>query len=203
MAIAIEQNYSKDEILDMYLNSVYFGENAFGIEDAARVYFNKSPKDLDLAESAMLVGVLPAPSAYSPISGAMEYAKKRQNTVLTRMVNNGYITEEQKTAAYNQEITYGKGATEENKTAPHFVEMVINELSEKYGYEKVMRSGYRVKTTLDLDAQTKLEDSVANGMAHISAMGGSNASGVILDPKTGEIRALVGSADWNNDKWGR
>ena len=203
MAIAIEQNYSKDEILDMYLNSVYFGENAFGIEDAARVYFNKSPKDLDLAESAMLVGVLPAPSAYSPISGAMEYAKKRQNTVLTRMVNNGYITEEQKAAAYNQEITYGKGATEENKTAPHFVEMVINELSEKYGYEKVMRSGYRVKTTLDLDAQTKLEDSVANGMAHINAMGGSNASGVILDPKTGEIRALVGSADWNNDKWGR
>lgn len=203
MAIAIEQNYSKDEILDMYLNSVYFGENAFGIEDAARVYFNKSPKDLDLAESAMLVGVLPAPSAYSPISGAMEYAKKRQNTVLTRMVNNGYITEEQKTAAYNQEITYGKGATEENKTAPHFVEMVINELSEKYGYEKVMRSGYRVKTTLDLDAQTKLEDSVANGMAHINAMGGTNASGVILDPKTGEIRALVGSADWNNDKWGK
>ena len=203
MAIAVEQNYTKDEILDMYLNSVYYGENAFGIEDAARAYFNKSPKDLDLAESAMLIGVLPAPSAYSPISGTMDYAKKRQNTVLTRMVNNGYITEEQKTAAYNQELTYGVGATEENKTAPHFVEMVINELSKKYGYEKVMRSGYRVKTTLDLDAQTKLEESVANGIAHINAMGGSNASGIVLDPKTGEVRALVGSADWNNDKWGK
>lgn len=203
MAIAVEQNYSKDQILDMYLNSVYFGENAFGIEDAAKTYFNKAPKDLDLAESAMLVGLLPAPSTYSPISGVKAYAKERQATVLTRMVNNGSITAEQKTAALAQELQYGQGATMTNTTAPHFVEMVINQLSEKYGYETVMRSGYQVTTTLDSDAQQILQDSVVAGMAHINAMGGSNSSAIVIDPATGEVRALVGSADYNNDKWGK
>ncbi len=203
MAIAVEQNYSKDQILDMYLNSVYFGENAFGVEDAAKAYFNTTPDKLNAAQSAMLVGVLPAPSAYSPISGNKEYAKERQTTVLTRMVRAGYITEQQKTDALNEELAYGEGASTANTLAPHFVEMVINQLSKKYGYETVMRSGYQVKTTLDLDAQQKLQDSVTAGMAHINAMGGSNASGIVIDPTTGEIRALVGSADYTNDKWGK
>lgn len=203
MSIAVEQNYSKDEILTMYLNSVYYGENAFGIEEAAKAYFNKTPKELGLAESAMLVGLLPAPSAYSPISGNATYAKQRQTTVLTRMVTNGYITEEQKTAALAEELHYGAGAGSENTIAPHFAEMVITELSKKYGYEKVMRSGYRVKTTLDLTVQQSLVDSIAAGMAHVNAMGGSNASGIVIDPATGEIRGYVGSADYNNDQWGK
>ena len=203
MSVAVEQNYSKDEILDMYLNSVYFGENAFGIEDAAKVYFNKAPKDLTLAESAMLVGVLPAPSAYSPISGSMEYAKQRQATVLSRMVTNGYITEEQKQAAIATELAYASSGDSETSVAPHFAEMVINQLSKKYGYEKVMRSGYRVTTTLDIKAQTALNDSIAAGMSHVNAMGGSNASGIVIDPKTGEIRAYLGSADYNNEDWGK
>ena len=203
MSIAVEQNYSKDEILTMYLNSVYYGENAFGIEEAAKAYFNKTPKDLDLAESAMLVGLLPAPSAYSPISGNATYAKQRQTTVLTRMVTNGYITEEQKTAALAKELSYGAGASSENTVAPHFAEMVITELSKKYGYEKVVRSGYRVKTTLDLTVQKSLSDSVDAGMAHVNTMGGSNASGIVIDPATGEIRGYLGSADYNNDQWGK
>lgn len=203
MAIAVEQNYSKDQILEMYLNSVYYGENSFGIEDAARVYFGKSPKDLTLAESAMLIGLLPAPSAYSPISGNPEYAKQRQTTVLTRMVTNGYITEAQKTAALAEELHYASTANSQNTTALHFAEMILNELSKKYGYETVMRSGYQVRTTLDITAQKALEESVAAGMAHINAMGGSNASGVVIDPATGEIRALVGSADYNNEQWGK
>lgn len=203
MSIAIEQNYSKDEILTMYLNSVYYGENAFGIDEAARAYYNKSPKDLDLAESAQLIGVLPAPSAYSPISGNKEYAKQRQTTVLTRMVNNGFITEEQKTAALAEQIAYAGGAKDEKSIAPHFVEMVINELSKKYGYETVMRSGFQVRTTLDANAQNILNDSVANQMAYINRNGGSNASAVVIDPTTGGIRALVGSADYNNEQWGK
>lgn len=203
MAMAVEQNYTKDEILDMYLNSVYFGENAFGIEDAARAYFNTTPDKLNVAQSAMLVGVLPAPSAYSPISGNPQYAKERQTTVLTRMVKAGFISEADKNAALAEQLAYGEGATNANTTAPHFAEMVMNQLSEKYGYETVVRSGYQVKTTLDLDVQNALQESVANGMTHINAMGGSNASAMVLDPKTGEIRGLVGSADWNNDKWGK
>lgn len=203
MSIAVEQNYTKDQILDMYLNSVYYGENAFGIEDAAKVYFGKVPKDLTLAESAMLVGVLPAPSAYSPISGNPEYAKQRQTTVLKRMVTNGYITEAQKDEALAIELQYASTADSQNSIAPHFAEMVINELSKKYGYETVMRSGYQVKTTLDVSAQQALVDSVAAGITHVNAMGGSNASGLVVDPASGEIRALVGSADYNNDKWGK
>lgn len=203
MSIAVEQNYSKDEILEMYLNSVYYGENAFGIEEAARIYFGKTSKELDLAQSAMLVGLLPAPSAYSPISGNAEYAKQRQTTVLSRMVTNGYITEAQKESALAEVLTYETSADAQNSIAPHFAEMVINELSEKYGYEKVMRSGYRVKTTLDVTAQQALIDSVASGIAHVNAMGGSNASGIVLDPATGEIRALLGSADYNNETWGK
>lgn len=203
MAVAVEQNYSKDQILEMYLNSVYYGENAFGVDDAARAYFDKSPKDLTLAESAMLVGLLPAPSAYSPISGNKDYALQRQKTVLSRMVTTGFITEQQKTAALAEQLTYGKGASDTNTVAPHFVTMVINQLSKKYGYETVMRSGYQVKTSLDLDAQKALQDNVAAAMPYIKNMDGSNASGVVLDPKTGEVRALVGSADYANEKWGK
>lgn len=203
MAIAVEQNYSKDQILDMYLNSVYFGENAFGIEDAAKAYFKKTPDQLNVAESAMLVGLLPAPSAYSPISGNKDYAKQRQTTVLTRMVNNGFITEDEKKVALAEELQYGTGAQNANAKAPHFVEMVINQLSKKYGYETVMRSGYQVKTSLDITAQDALEASVAAGMPHINANGGSNASGIVVDPTNGEVRALVGSADYNNEKWGK
>jgi len=203
VAIAIEQNYTKDQILAMYLNSVYYGENAFGIDEAAKAYFNKSPKDLTLAESSMLVGLLPAPSAYSPISGNVEYAKQRQKTVLSRMVTVGYIKEADKTAAMAEQLVYGQGASKVDSIAPHFAEMVITDLSKKFGYENVMRSGYQVKTSLDINAQTILNESVANGMSHIAAMGGSNASGVIIDPKTGEIRALVGSADYENKEWGK
>lgn len=203
MSIAVEQHYSKDQILDMYLNSVFFGENAFGIEDAAKLYFGKAPKDLDLAESAMLVGVLPAPNAYSPISGNATYAKERQTTVLSRMVTNGYITEAQKTAALAEPLTYASTPQSINSVAPHFAQMVIDELSQKYGYETVMRSGYQVKTTLDLTAQQDLVNSVNAGMTHINAMGGSNASGIVIDPTTGDIRALVGSADYNNTSWGK
>ena len=203
MSIAVEQNYTKDQILDMYLNSVFYGENAFGVEEAAKVYFNKTPAELTLAESAMLVGVLPAPSAYSPISGNPDYAKQRQTTVLSRMVTNGFITEQEKQAALAEELHYGEGAKAQNSVAPHYVEMVINELSKKYGYETVMRSGYRVQTTLDVKAQQALTDSVSAGITHINAMGGSNASGIVIDPTDGGIRALVGSADYNNEQWGK
>lgn len=203
MAVAVEQHYTKDQILDMYLNSVFFGENAFGIEDAAKLYFNEAPKDLDLAQSAMLVGILPAPNAYSPISGNATYAKERQSYVLGRMVLDGYITKAQEDTASAEVLTYASDPQSVNSIAPHFAEMVINQLSKKYGYETVMRSGYQVKTTLDLKAQQALVDSVSAGMKYINAEGGTNASGIVIDPTDGGIRALVGSADYNNPDWGK
>lgn len=202
IAVAIEQQYNKDQILEMYLNSVFYGENSFGIEDAAKSYFGKAPKDLNLAESSMLIGVLPAPSVYSPISGNPEFAKERQTTVLTRMVNNGYITESEKQAALAQPLAY---ATQQNSIgpAPHFAQMVLEELYEEYGEEAVIRSGYQVKTTLDLKLQNQLAANIGKHMPTIQRNGGSNAAGVAIDPTTGEIRALVGSADWNNAEWGK
>lgn len=203
IALAIEQQYTKDQILEMYLNSVYYGENAFGIEDAAKTYFNKTPKDLSLAESAMLIGVLPAPSAYSPITGNPEYAKERQTTVLTRMVNNGYITDAEKQAALAVQLAYAPSEAGNAGVAPHFAQMVLQELYAKYSEETVTRAGYQVKTTLDKTLQQQLAANINNHIKYIQRNGGSNAAGVAIDPESGELRALVGSADWNNVEWGK
>ena len=203
VAMAIEQKYSKNDILDLYLNSVYYGEGAFGIGQAAKVYFGKSAADLDLAESAMLIGVLPAPSAYSPISGNAEYAKERQATVLSRMVDNGVITQAEADNAKAEALTYAAPSKGLNNTAPHFAEMVLKELYDKYGEERVTRSGFRVTTTLDMSLQKSANDAVTKQMSFIQKNGGSNASVVAIDPTTGEIRALVGSADYNNTDFGK
>ena len=203
ISIAIEQRYSKDQILDMYLNSVFFGGTTFGIEEASKVYFNKAPKDLDLAQSAMLVGILPAPNTYSPTLGNPTYAKERQTTVLSRMVTNGYISEVQKQAALGEQLVYAPPQNTNDGEAPHFAQMVLKQLYDKYGEEQVIRSGYQVKTTLDLGLQRKLTANIDSHMAYIRRNGGTNASGVAIDPSSGEIRALVGSADWNNPDWGK
>ena len=203
VSVAIERQYSKDEILEMYLNSVYFGEDAFGVEDAARAYFNKTPKELNLAESAMLIGLLPAPTAYSPISGSLTYATQRQNTVLTRMVTNGYISNDQKRAATSQVLSYAQPKSIDDTIAPHFVQMTLEQLYQKYGEEKVTRSGYQVRTTLDMTLQKSMTESVSRHMPYVQANGGSNAGAVAIDPESGEVRALVGSAEWNNPTWGR
>ena len=174
IAIAIERTYSKDEILEMYLNSVYYGENSFGIHDAAKTYFNKTPAELNLAESAMLIGLLPAPSAYSPISGI------------------------------NTQLSYAPKVSPQDKSpAPHFVEMVMSDLYKKYDEETLTRSGFQITTSLDLNMQRELQQMVSNNMRSIRLNGGSNASAIAIDPKTGGVRAMVGSYDWNDEKFGK
>lgn len=201
VAVAIEQRYSKDEILQMYLNTVYFGENAFGVEQAAKNYFNKAPADLSLAESAMLVGLLPAPTTYSPLTGNAALAKKQQAKVLQRMVSNGVISEAERAAALAEELHYQAPPKITNE-APHYTEVVLKELYAKYGEDVVKRSGMQVTTTLDLGLQRQANQAVANHQAYIQRMGGSNASAVVIDPTSFEIRALVGSVDYNNTQWG-
>lgn len=203
VALAIEQKYSKDEILDMYLNSVYYGEGAFGIKAAAETYFGKPANDLDMAESTMLIGLLPAPSAYSPISGNVEYAKERQSTVLARMVDNKVITQQVADAAKAQVLAYAEQSEGVNDTAPHFAEMVLSELYKTYGEERVTRSGFRVTTTLDPNLQKSATDAVNNQIGFIQRNGGSNAAVVAIDPTTGEVKALVGSADYDNADFGK
>lgn len=203
MSMAVERQYSKDEILEMYLNSVFFGGSSFGIEDAAKNYFNKTPAELTLAESSMLIGILPSPNAYSPVDGNAQYAKERQAYVLKRMVEDKYITQADADAAAATQLAYASPEQTEQTHAPHFAEMVIDELNEKYGEETVIRSGFRVKTTLDLDWQKQAE-SIVSAQSAINARGkGDAAAMVAIDPKTGEIRALVGSPDYNNADFGK
>ncbi len=202
VAVAIEQRYSKDEILAMYLNSAYFGNNSFGIEQAAKNYFNKTPAELTTAESTLLIGLLPAPSIYSPVTGDPAKGKERQDEVLKRMVREQMITEEERTAASAQELAY-QPPVQITNDAPHFTEMVVAELYDKYGEEIVERSGYQVMTTLDLSLQRQAMANVQGQIGYIQQMGGSNAGLIAIDPKTGEIRALVGSVDYDNEEWGK
>ena len=202
VAVAIEQRYSKDEILAMYLNSAYFGNNSFGIEQAAKNYFNKTPAELTTAESTLLIGLLPAPSIYSPVTGDPAKGKERQDEVLKRMVREQMITEEERTAASAQELAY-QPPVQITNDAPHFTEMVVAELYDRYGEEVVERSGYQVMTTLDLSLQRQAMANVQGQIGYIQQMGGSNAGLIAIDPKTGEIRALVGSVDYDNEEWGK
>lgn len=203
IAVAVENNYSKDDILEMYLNSIFFGGTAFGIGEASEFYFDTVPANLDLAQSSMLVGILPAPNAYSPTIGNPGFAKERQRTVLDRMVRNEYINEEQAESAHEQELSYAPPKQAETGIAPHFVQMVLTELYEEYGEEVVTRSGYQVYTTLDTDMQRSMSQNIANHIGFVRANGGTNAAGVAIDPQSGAIRALVGSADWSNEEWGK
>lgn len=204
IAVAIENTYSKDQILAMYLNSAYFGEGAFGVEEAAKVYFDTTPDKLSLAQSAMLVGLLPAPSIYSPVSGNAEYAKERQTTVLSRMVTNEYITEKEKETALAKKLKYEPPRAPINDSkAPHFAQMVLDQLYEKYGEETVTRSGYQVTTTLDADVQKKMKTALDANMPTINRNGGHNAAAVAIDPTSGEIRGLIGSYDWSDEDYGK
>lgn len=199
----IERRYSKDKILEMYLNSVYFGEGAFGVEEAARTYFDKTAKDLTMSESTLLAGLVQSPSKYSPLTGNLDLAKKRQSFVLQQMVEQKEITESQKEEIFNQKLTFKSTPSSINSTAPHFALMVKQELIDKYGEENIARSGFKVKTSLDLEWQKFAEKTVAEQVKNLAGNRVSNGAVVVEDPKTGEIRALVGSKDWFNDEFGK
>ncbi len=203
LAQEIERRYTKDEILEMYLNSVYFGEGSFGVESAAKTYFGKPAKELTLAEASVLAGLLTAPSQLSPISGDPEKSKARQTYVLDQMVQQKYITAQQKASALKEEFAFNEDSGSQLYKAPHFALMVKKELEDKYGEEKVARSGYVVTTTLDLTWQKFAEETVKDQVEKLKPNRVSNGAAIVMDPKTGEVRALVGSKDWNDDKYGK
>lgn len=203
LAYETERRFSKDEVLEMYLNSVYFGEGAFGIEEAAQIYFNEPASQLDLAQSAMLVALLPAPSKLSPIHGDLQAAKVRQKIVLQKMVEQGLITQTQADEAANEPLYFGPSGSEINREAIHFALMVRDELVNKYGEEAIARSGFKVTTTLDLNYQRYAQGVVQNQVAALVRNGVTNGAAVVMDPKTGEVLALVGSRDWSYPGFGQ
>jgi 1A family penicillin-binding protein len=203
LAQEIERRYTKDEILEMYLNSVYFGEGAFGIEEAAQRYFSKHAKQLTVAEASLLAGILPSPSVLSPLSGGLKEAKIRQELVIDRMMSEKYLTPEQAAITKKTQLTFTPSGQNINNYAPHFALMVRDELIKKYGEEQISRSGFKVKTSLDLDWQKQAEAEVRRQVQALSYQNVTNGAVVVSDPKTGEIRALVGSRDWFNDTYGK
>jgi len=192
----IEEKYSKDKILELYLNQIPYGSNAYGIESASQSYFNKSAKDLTLAESATLAAMIQAPTYYSPWGAHVKDLMTRKNYALDQMYKLGFIDAKQRDAAKKEKLNF---ATQNIGTikAPHFVMMVKDYLSQKYGDDTVEKGGLKVITTLDWNLQQAAETAVKNGADRNTELyQGKNASLVAQDPKTGQILALVGSKDW-------
>ncbi|MFC1686653.1 penicillin-binding protein [Patescibacteria group bacterium] len=194
LAIEIEQKYDKDEILKMYLNEIPYGANAYGIQAAAETYFGKDAKDLKLEECALLAAITKAPTYYSPYGSHTDEMKDRQEIVLDYLAEQGYIEESAATKAKKRKLTFAK--YHENIKAPHFVMYVKEVLAQEYGEQMVEEGGLKVTTTLDWDKQEIAQEAVEDGVKRNRGYNASNASLVSIDPKTGQILAMVGSYDY-------
>jgi 1A family penicillin-binding protein len=194
LSIIIETIYSKDQILEMYLNQVPYGSTAYGVEAASEMYFDKPVKDLNLAESALLAGLTQAPSRYSPFGSNPNAALDRQKIVLRRMAEDKYITQQEADEASKQKIVFAK---EQDIKAPHFALWVKEQLAEKYGDAVVDKGGLRVTTTLDLDLQDYAQNAVTTEVGKLKKQKVGNGAALVTRPRTGEILAMVGSKDYN------
>jgi 1A family penicillin-binding protein len=194
LATRVESTFSKDEILEMYLNEVSYGNLAYGIEEASQVYFHKSAKELTLAESALLAGLPKSPTRLSPYGVYPEEAFDRQKQILSLMADKGFISHEEKDEALSEKLTLSKNTTEIK--APHFVMYIRDQLVEEYGEAAVERGGLEVTTTLDYQIQLLAEDAVKSEVEKIKNLHVTNGAGIVLDTKTGQILAMVGSKDY-------
>ena len=194
LALELERVYSKEQILEWYLNQIFLGRNAYGVEAGAEAYFGKSVEELRLSEAATLAALIKAPAYYSNPEN-LSKLKKRRDYVLDRMVEEGYIEGKEAEKAKKEEIKFIKKSPTIIK-APHFVFFVLKYLEEEYGREKVERGGLRVYTTLDWDLQQTAEKIVKEGVERNKKYGVYNAALVAISPKTGEVLSWVGSADW-------
>lgn len=194
LSFLVEQTYTKDEILEMYLNEVPYGGSTYGVEEAAQRYFGKSARQLNLAESAFLAGLPQSPSLYSPFGSSPELAKQRQHEVLRRMVEDEYITQEQASAAEQAELVFRPNVTDIQ--APHFVMYVKDLLAQQYGEDLVSQGGLEVTTTLDLDLQNEAQEIVSKEMESLAKLKINNGAALVTNPHTGEILAMVGSKDY-------
>ena len=194
IAIELEARFSKDEILKLYLNEIPYGRNAYGVEAASLTYFNKHANKLSLAESAYLAALPQAPSYYNPSGPNFDDLQSRQKYILNQMEELGYINAEQKESALNEQVKFETVKTA--IVAPHFVQYIENYLAEKYGETSLQEGGMKVYTTLDPKLQQIAEAAVAEGAKRNVSAGGYNAALVAIDPKTGQILAMVGSKDY-------
>ncbi|MDP3917868.1 MAG: PBP1A family penicillin-binding protein [Candidatus Woesebacteria bacterium] len=194
LSIRVEMNFTKDEILEMYLNEVSYGGTVYGIQEASKHYFDKNVEDLTLSEAALLAGLPQSPTRYSPFGNNPDLTFSRQREVLYLMKINRYITVDMEKEAIEQRITFAPNKT--NIKAPHFVMYIREKLIEEYGEEVVLKGGLVVKTTLDLDIQNLAEKVAREEINKLKNLNVGNTGIVVLNPKNGEILAMVGSVDY-------
>lgn len=199
LSLEMEQKYSKEEILEFYLNQIPYGANAYGIESAASTFFNKPANQLTLAESALLATLPKAPSYYSPYGYHIEELLNRKNYILERMYSVGFINKTDLEKAKSETLIFAP--QKKSIKAPHFVMYIKNYLEEKYGDDYVLKNGLRVYTTLDWDIQQIAEKVVYDGaIRNATKYNAKNAALAAIDVKTGQILAMVGSYDYFDDK---
>ena len=196
LSFELEKKYSKDQILEMYLNNAYFGNGAYGIENASLRYFGKSSKDLTISEAAVLTGSLKAPNVYNPIDD-MEATVKRRATVLQLMVTNGKITQEEADKAGAEVITVQDAYVANSRYKyPYYFDAVINEITNNYGIseEELLNKGYKIYTGLDQKMQADMEETFSNSWLFPKASDGTiaQAASVAMDPQNGDVLATVG-----------
>lgn len=198
LSFVVEAIYSKDKILEMYLNQVSYGGTAWGVEAASQIYFGKPVQKLTLAESAYLAGLPQAPSVYSPFGSHPEEGKKRQKQVLKAMEEGGYISSNEREKAENQKLSFT--GIRDTIVSPHFVFYVKDLLVQKYGQKAVEQGGLNITTSLDPKIQKLTEDAIATEEATLRNNNWYNAASVVTNPKTGEVLAMVGSRNYFDDE---
>lgn len=196
LAIAIEKELTKDEILSVYLNEMPYGGTIYGAQEAAKYFFAKSAGEITLAESAYLAALPQRPSYYSPHGPNMDKLDKRKNLVLAKMLKHGFITDEEYNTAFSEEVTFNK-FKDHNILAPHFVFFIRNYLEEEYGIDAVYKGGLQVTTTINTDIQEVGERIIKKfAVSNEEEFNAENAALVAIDPRNGQILAMVGSRDY-------
>ncbi len=194
LALELEQRFSKDEILEMYLNAIPYGSRSYGVEAASQTFFGASSKDLTIAQSAALAALVQAPTRYSPYGSHLDDLKNRQHYIIGRMVDLKMITKEEGDAAKNEKLAFQ--AASENIQAPHFVFYIKELLDQEYGERVVEQGGLKIITSLDMRLQLIAEETLKNSKDRLKAGGAENGSLVAINPKTGDVLAMVGSVDY-------
>ncbi len=201
LAVEVERRYSKNEILEMYLNEVPYGGSFWGIGSASQGYFGKEPKELNILEAAFLAGLPQSPSRYSPFIGEKDAWKSRTKDVLRRMREDKYITKDQEKSAINEieKLTFTEPKL--SILAPHFVFHVREIIEQQFG-AKILDQGIQVKTTLNSAVQKKAQDIIKEEIETIKNLDVGNGAAVVVDSQSNEILAMVGSYDYNNKQYG-
>lgn len=204
LAIRVEQIFSKEQILEMYLNNIYWGHNNYGVETASQTYFNKSSSDLNIAEAAMMAGLIQAPEDYSPFLN-YEETKRRQLQVIDRMEGIGWITATEAEEARKAPLLVGKPTAWRTSNLPYITEVVVSELTDRFGKDAVTQGGMRVQTTVDFNFQKQAEEIVANAHRRLRARGlyADQVALVAVDPRTHFVKALVGGVDYEKSQFNR